>query len=275
MNKVTLVSLAKNCWGYIPKKNELIDFVCKRVGHPHPYGRLRVMQAIKFIDSHAHTLDAGCGEGIFSRELAMRGIPVTGTDIDADALEACKNNAALLGIQYPIVEGSVERLPFASQKFDQVLATDVIEHVNHPEAALKEINRVFKKGGNFVMSVPTPLYLHKSILPVNFDTHLKEIGHVTYGWYLEDIKTVLEKNGFMVTDHSYYGRGITRLAMEIIYYLTGPDGIRKNRKRMYQHNLATLLLFFLLSPFLFIDRFYKNDTRGACLAVKSIKAKDL
>src|SRR3989338_5433147 len=129
MNKVALFSVKKNCWGYIPQRNKLKDFVLKKVGHPHPYGRLRAINVVKFIDPSANTLDAGCGQGIFSRELAMRGIPITGVDTDKCALEVCKKNSALLKINYPIVEGSVESLPFASKKFNQVIATDVIEHV--------------------------------------------------------------------------------------------------------------------------------------------------
>src|SRR3989344_259608 len=111
MNQVFLFSLSKSCWGYVPQKNKIKDFVFKRVGHPHPYGRLRAINVIKFIDLHVSTLDAGCGEGIFSRELALRGVPITGVDIDKDALEVSRKNSALLGIAYPIVEGSVELLP--------------------------------------------------------------------------------------------------------------------------------------------------------------------
>jgi SAM-dependent methyltransferase len=45
-------------------------------------------------------------------------------------------------------------MPFSSESFDLVLATDVIEHVQDDVAALKEIHRVLRLGGYVLITVP-------------------------------------------------------------------------------------------------------------------------
>ena len=50
--------------------------------------------------------------------------------------------------------GDVFNLPFASDSFDNIILSEVLEHLDDPPAALKEIFRVLKKGGRFLVSVP-------------------------------------------------------------------------------------------------------------------------
>jgi len=54
-----------------------------------------------------------------------------------------------------------EDMPFKSQYFDTILATEVLEHCNNPVAFLRECSRVLKKGGNLILSAPflTPIHM--------------------------------------------------------------------------------------------------------------------
>jgi len=54
---------------------------------------------------------------------------------------------------YPI-SGDVFNLPLPSNSFDFILLSEVLEHLNDPLMALKEIQRLLKKGGSFIVSVP-------------------------------------------------------------------------------------------------------------------------
>jgi len=45
-------------------------------------------------------------------------------------------------------------LPFVSEYFATVVATEILEHLEHPEIVVKEIRRVLKKDGRAIISVP-------------------------------------------------------------------------------------------------------------------------
>src|SRR5688572_15904922 len=82
-------------------------------------------------------LDAGCGAAYGTRMLADAGAQrVTGIDRAASVLESvrseCPDNVEL-------VVGDLLELPFAEGSFDLVVCFEVIEHLEEPEAALKEL----------------------------------------------------------------------------------------------------------------------------------------
>lgn len=45
-------------------------------------------------------------------------------------------------------------LPFKSNTFDLVMATEFLEHITRPDLLAKEINRVIKKKGTIIISLP-------------------------------------------------------------------------------------------------------------------------
>lgn len=46
------------------------------------------------------------------------------------------------------------KLPFESEYFDAILATQVLEHVEYFDEVFKELTRILKKDGIFIISVP-------------------------------------------------------------------------------------------------------------------------
>ena len=54
----------------------------------------------------------------------------------------------------PSVVGSAERLPFADERFDLVVSKDTLEHFLNPWEAIRQVHRVLKPGGYFVIWVP-------------------------------------------------------------------------------------------------------------------------
>lgn len=49
---------------------------------------------------------------------------------------------------------NIEKLKFANNSFDIFITQDVMEHVNNPKSAFKEISRVLKPGGLYIFTVP-------------------------------------------------------------------------------------------------------------------------
>jgi SAM-dependent methyltransferase len=100
-------------------------------------------------------LDAGCGDGIYLRELGTLPRPprtVVAVDISAKILEVAGRTARQAGIEPQLLRANLERLPFSDASFDVVLATQVIEHLLDPARGMREIARVLIPGGRLVIS---------------------------------------------------------------------------------------------------------------------------
>lgn len=99
-------------------------------------------------------LDMGCGTGKFSARLQERGAHVLAADIGYSLVaQALKKRAATHGTQ-----ASLEGLGFASDTFDTVVCTEVIEHTPDPRHAVSELMRVLKPNGVLILTVPHRLW---------------------------------------------------------------------------------------------------------------------
>lgn len=101
-------------------------------------------------------LDAGCGAGYGSAELANTASAVTGIDISADAIAHATENYARPNLQFQ--QAGAAQLPFADASFDLVVAFEVIEHLSDWEQLIAEARRVLSPGGQFVVSTPNKAY---------------------------------------------------------------------------------------------------------------------
>jgi SAM-dependent methyltransferase len=100
----------------------------------------------------ARVLEAGCGSGAISRELAQRqGIAaVVGLDPSPVFLARASDLAA--GIDnLRFEQGDARTLPFADLAFDAVVFHTCLSHVPRPEEALAEAYRVTRPGGRLVV----------------------------------------------------------------------------------------------------------------------------
>lgn len=99
-------------------------------------------------------LELGAGTGFFSLNLKLAGLveDVHVSDLSPGMVEAAKQNAERLGFT---IEGRVadaESLPYEDDSFDLVVGHAVIHHIPDVEAALREVVRVLRPGGRFVIA---------------------------------------------------------------------------------------------------------------------------
>jgi ubiquinone/menaquinone biosynthesis C-methylase UbiE len=97
------------------------------------------------------TLDAGCGTGFLSLELALRGHRVTGIDFAPAMLTEARRKAAERGLSIRFEEADAERLPFPSGSFDLVVSRHLLWTLPHPEGAIDEWIRVLRPGGRLAV----------------------------------------------------------------------------------------------------------------------------
>ena len=96
-------------------------------------------------------LDAGCGTGFLTFELAARGHRVTGVDFAPAMLAEAQRKAAELGVSVRFEKADAEKLPFPSHSFDLAISRHVLWTLPHPEAAIDEWIRVLRPGGRLVV----------------------------------------------------------------------------------------------------------------------------
>ena len=101
----------------------------------------------------ARLLDAGCGTGRNLVEFRSLG-EVEGVDFSPQAVEFC-HQRGLTGVR----RAAVEELPFEDGRFNLILATDVIEHLDDDLRALTELRRVAARGAHLVLTVPAYQWL--------------------------------------------------------------------------------------------------------------------
>ncbi len=99
-------------------------------------------------------LDAGCGMGIVSHNLARwYGYNITGIDILDFNLETAQAQAGRpenKELQLEYLEMDYHELAFADQTFDGAYTTETFVHAGNPKRVLKELHRVLKPRGRLV-----------------------------------------------------------------------------------------------------------------------------
>ncbi len=90
---------------------------------------------------HGRLLDIGCG---FNNLVSAYDGPGTGIDVHPWP-----------GIDVQISDAA--RLPFAASSFDTVTIVAALNHIPNRAAALEEVHRVLKPGGNLVLTMIGPL----------------------------------------------------------------------------------------------------------------------
>lgn len=98
-------------------------------------------------------LDAGCGVGGLTRALVAKRARVVALDIGPQLAATTRRRCGCAA-----VVGSLTALCFPERTFDIVLSSEAIEHTPDPSAAVLELYRVLKPGGQLVLSTPNRLW---------------------------------------------------------------------------------------------------------------------
>jgi SAM-dependent methyltransferase len=111
------------------------------------------------LDGVREALDVGCGAGHWGRTVLSHLPPqasMVGVDREPKFLALAQQQAQARGLaeRLSFVEGSLEALPFADDRFDLVTCQMVLIHVADAEGALREMIRVTRPGGLVVVVEP-------------------------------------------------------------------------------------------------------------------------
>ena len=101
-----------------------------------------------YLQEGMHILDFGCGEGAFSQRLVDAGMKVDACDIDTSKIKAKVNRVITLDLNKKDIQDSIP------DKYDMVVALEIIEHLENPWKYLGDSIQLLKPGGIIILSTP-------------------------------------------------------------------------------------------------------------------------
>lgn len=102
--------------------------------------------------------------------------------------------------------GAAYDIPVEDEYFHAVLCTAVLEHLEEPDKAIKEANRILRRGGYAIYTVPLFWHLHDE--PRNF-----------YRYTTCGLKYLFEKSGFEVVELKALSGFWVIFGQEFVYYV--------------------------------------------------------
>ena len=97
-------------------------------------------------------------------------------------------------------------IPFEDKSFDSILSNQVFEHVFNPNQFLKEINRVTKVGGKFLITVPFV-----------WDEHEQPYDYARYSSF--GLRYILDKHGFEVIELIKTSNDFTAIVQLLVAFI--------------------------------------------------------
>ncbi len=100
----------------------------------------------------ATVLDVGCGNGVISRSLGELGYNVYGIDVSEKAISKAKELNKFPNVNFDVI--SAEQLVAEGKKYNAIICSEVLEHLNRPEELLITLYQSLTDTGVLIVTVP-------------------------------------------------------------------------------------------------------------------------
>jgi 2-polyprenyl-6-hydroxyphenyl methylase/3-demethylubiquinone-9 3-methyltransferase len=151
-------------------------------------------------------VDIGCGGGILSEPLARLGAAVIGADPSAANIEAAKLHAAAAGVTVDYRVTTAEALADAGERFEIVLAMEVVEHVADLSLFVKRCAEMVKPGGLMIVATLNRTLKSFALAIVGGEYVLGWLPRGTHQWDKlvtpNELEAALQRHGLAVIDET-------------------------------------------------------------------------
>lgn len=142
----------------------------------------------------AKAIELGCGEGHSTQRInkfLSKSVTLQASEYVAKQISIAKE----LNPGIKITEENIYELPHKDKEFDLVYLLEVLEHLDYPDKALKEVSRILKDDGYMILGVPRePIW---RALNMSRGKYLKDFGntpgHLNH-WSSTKLVKYLEKH---------------------------------------------------------------------------------
>jgi 2-polyprenyl-6-hydroxyphenyl methylase / 3-demethylubiquinone-9 3-methyltransferase len=151
-------------------------------------------------------LDIGCGAGILCEPLARLGASVVGADPSAKNIAVAQAHAAQSGLTIDYRDTTVEQLAEAGERFDVVLAMEVVEHVTDVGLFIAQTCAMVKPGGLLFVATLNRTAKSFALAIVGAEYILRWLPRGTHRWDKfvtpDELEIAIERGGLHVTGES-------------------------------------------------------------------------
>jgi 2-polyprenyl-6-hydroxyphenyl methylase/3-demethylubiquinone-9 3-methyltransferase len=147
-------------------------------------------------------LDIGCGGGILTEPLARLGAVMVGADPSEDNINAARVHAESTGVTVDYRATTAEELAAAKERFDVVLAMEVVEHVTDAGEFVATCATMVKPGGLMIAATLNRTMKSFALAIVGAEYVLRWLPRGTHQWDKfvtpEELETAIENGGLQV-----------------------------------------------------------------------------
>jgi 2-polyprenyl-6-hydroxyphenyl methylase / 3-demethylubiquinone-9 3-methyltransferase len=176
-----------------------------RLGYIRDQAAARFVRDPKKLDclKDLRMLDIGCGGGILSEPLARLGAQMVGADPSQENIAVASAHAQESGVTVDYRATTAEELAAAGEKFDVVLAMEVVEHVTDVNAFVATCASMVKPGGLMVAATLNRTLKSFALAIVGAEYVLRWLPRGTHQWDKfvtpDELELAMERGGLRVT----------------------------------------------------------------------------